>query len=155
MYTTIAHLPIGYLGIKTTDKVLISLQFLGDNIQPLTPPPTAFAASVVQQLEDYFLNANTIFNVPFQLQGTPFQRKVWETLQTIPVGKTLSYGKLAKQLQTSARAIGNACRTNPIPIIIPCHRIVGQNGLGGFGGVAEGSLIAVKKQLLQHEGVLL
>ena len=72
-------------------------------------------------------------------------------MQKIPYGKTKSYGELAQELKTSARAIGNACRHNPLPIIIPCHRIVAKNNLGGYNGATEGKMLNIKEWLLQHE----
>jgi len=85
------------------------------------------------------------------LQGTDFQRRVWRALSKIPYAEVKTYGQLAKELQTSARAIGNACRQNPLPIIIPCHRIVASHGIGGFAGKTTGSHIDAKRWLLAHE----
>ena len=89
------------------------------------------------------------------MQGTPFQKKVWLALQKIPAGQVMTYGELAKQLKTSARAVGNACRANPMPLVIPCHRVVAKSGLGGFSGSQEGAPIKIKKWLLEHEGISL
>lgn len=95
---------------------------------------------------------NTVFppfsSSPFLSQGTPFQKKVWSLIEEIPFGATRTYGTLAKQLGNSnlARAVGNACNRNPLAILIPCHRVVGKNGLGGFAGGNE-----IKKQLLKLE----
>ncbi|WP_235602990.1 methylated-DNA--[protein]-cysteine S-methyltransferase [Piscirickettsia litoralis] len=75
-------------------------------------------------------------------------------MQEIPRGQTLTYGELAKKLQTGPRAIGAACRTNPIPVIIPCHRIVSKQGMGGFHGKTSGKFLTIKEWLLQHEGAL-
>ena len=72
-------------------------------------------------------------------------------MRRIPAGKTLSYGVLAKKLDTSARAVGNACRANPVPIIVPCHRVVASNGMGGFMGKRSGSPLDLKHWLLAHE----
>jgi methylated-DNA-[protein]-cysteine S-methyltransferase len=85
--------------------------------------------------------------------GTPFQRRVWQRLSAIPAGETLTYGALARELGTSARAVGGACRTNPIPLVIPCHRVVATNGLGGYSGERGGDWLAKKRWLLAHEGV--
>jgi methylated-DNA-[protein]-cysteine S-methyltransferase len=85
--------------------------------------------------------------------GTAFQQRVWQAMREIPLGETISYGALAKQLNSSARAVGNACRTNPIPIIIPCHRIVAKHGIGGFSGMIQGTRITMKEWLLRHEGI--
>ena len=89
-----------------------------------------------------------------QLDGTPFQRRVWQVLQKIPSGSTMTYGEVAQQIGSGARAVGNACRANPCPLIVPCHRVVGVDGLGGFSGERGGEKLEIKRWLLQHEGVL-
>ncbi|MEE9573942.1 MAG: methylated-DNA--[protein]-cysteine S-methyltransferase, partial [Candidatus Neomarinimicrobiota bacterium] len=100
---------------------------------------------------NYFKNPDSYFNLPLAPKGTTFQQKVWQALQNIPSGETRTYGELAKQLNTSPRAIGNTCRANPIPIVIPCHRVVGQNNDGGFMGKTTGQSLEIKKWLLEHE----
>lgn len=98
------------------------------------------------------LASNTLFPPfsfsPFLTQGTPFQKKVWSLIEEIPFGETRTYGTLAKQLGNSnlARAVGNACNRNPVALLIPCHRVVGKNNLGGFAGGSE-----IKEQLLELE----
>ncbi len=106
-----------------------------------------------QQLQRYFSAPQAGFDIPLQQQGTPYQRRVWRALQRIPPGQTLTYGQLAKRLHTSPRAIGNACRQNPLPLLVPCHRVVATNGLGGFSGKTTGVRVELKRWLLQHEGV--
>lgn len=142
--------PIGRLKIKTKNNTLEMLRFLSD--EPETQLITdSFLQQVQQELQSYFQNANSIFKIKLTLKGTPFQLKVWNTLSNIPIGKTVTYKSLAIKLNSSPRAIGNACRANPVPIIIPCHRVVAQTGLGGFAGDVSGKLIEIKKWLLQHE----
>ncbi len=89
-----------------------------------------------------------------QAQGTPFQRRVWRALQDIPPGQTRSYGELAARLGSGARAVGNACRRNPVPLIVPCHRVVGAHGPGGFSGQTGGAALQRKLWLLAHEGIM-
>ena len=104
---------------------------------------------VIAQLEAYFSGKRRAFNVPLAPEGTPFQRQVWSVLLTIPYGETRSYGELASRLGRSkaSRAVGAANGRNPIPIIIPCHRVIGADGsLTGFGGG-----LAIKRQLLELE----
>ena len=84
---------------------------------------------------------------------TPFQERVLKQLQRIPYGETRTYGEIAKILNTSPRAVGNACRNNPLPIVIPCHRVVAANGLGGYDGATDGEILDIKYQLLKLEGV--
>ena len=76
---------------------------------------------------------------------------MWRELKNIPSGKVVSYGELAKRLGTSARAVGNACRKNPVPVVIPCHRVVSATGIGGYAGDTSGDLLKIKSWLLQHE----
>ena len=86
------------------------------------------------------------------LKGTPFQKKVWRALKKIPYGSVKTYGDVAKELNSSSRAVGQACRRNNIPLFIPCHRVVAAKGLGGFmGGYRH---VGRKRWLLQHEGIL-
>jgi methylated-DNA-[protein]-cysteine S-methyltransferase len=109
----------------------------------------AIFRSVSEQLKAYFAREVREFTVPLQLTGTTFQKTVWQALLTIPFGETSSYGALAKKIGFSSgnRAVGAANGANPIPIIIPCHRVIGANGsLTGFGGG-----IDTKRYLLQHE----
>nr|VFK44850.1 MAG: methylated-DNA-[protein]-cysteine S-methyltransferase [Candidatus Kentron sp. TC]VFK47134.1 MAG: methylated-DNA-[protein]-cysteine S-methyltransferase [Candidatus Kentron sp. TC] len=108
-------------------------------------------ADAVEQLGRYFEDPEWRFELPLAPGGTPFQQRVWQALQSIPSGETISYGTLAARLGTCARAVGNACRGNPIPIIIPCHRVVGVRGPGGFMGSRAGEPLAIKKWLLTHE----
>jgi methylated-DNA-[protein]-cysteine S-methyltransferase len=85
------------------------------------------------------------------LEGTEHQRKVWQAMQAIPCGQTLTYGELATRIGSSAQAVGQACGSNPVPIVIPCHRVVGKTGLGGFMQHAEGESLDIKRWLLDHE----
>jgi methylated-DNA-[protein]-cysteine S-methyltransferase len=91
------------------------------------------------------------FDLPLELNGTEHQLKVWYALREIPSGQIQTYGGLAKSLHSSPRAIGQACGNNPIPIVIPCHRIVGKNGLGGFMHSTESKELNIKHWLLAHE----
>lgn len=85
--------------------------------------------------------------------GSPFQRRVWRAIRAIPSGRTRTYGEVAAELGSAPRAVGGACRANPYPLLVPCHRVIGATGLGGFAGDASGRLIAIKRWLLAHEGV--
>lgn len=108
---------------------------------------------IVKQLDEYFTQACPFHDIPYLLNGTPFQKSVWKELTKIPLGKTLSYGELAKKIKSSPRAVGNACRKNPLAIIIPCHRVVSAKGIGGYAGKTEGNNVTIKRWLLRHEGV--
>src|SRR5437762_405142 len=103
-------------------------------------------------LADHFAGTRTTFDLPLDAGGTAFERRVWDALRTIPYGRTLSYSELARRLgdPRATRAVGAANGKNPIPIIVPCHRVIGANGaLTGFGGGLDR-----KRWLLEHEGAL-
>jgi methylated-DNA-[protein]-cysteine S-methyltransferase len=109
----------------------------------------AFFIDVRRQLQEYFAGELREFDIPLLMEGTEFQKRVWKTLQTIPYGETISYGELAKKIGDSkaVRAVGAANGQNPIPIIVPCHRVIGSDGsLTGFGGGIEN-----KRKLLELE----
>ncbi|HWZ97001.1 MAG TPA: methylated-DNA--[protein]-cysteine S-methyltransferase [Candidatus Dormibacteraeota bacterium] len=109
----------------------------------------AFFVDVMRQLREYFAGALREFDIPLLMEGTEFQKRVWKMLQTIPYGETISYGELAKKIgdPKAVRAVGAANGQNPIPIIVPCHRVIGSDGsLTGFGGGIEN-----KKKLLELE----
>ncbi len=103
----------------------------------------------LNQLEAYFAGKLTKFNLPLAPKGSDFQQKVYRIMQDIPFGEVLTYGEVAKKLDVPAQPIGQACGANPIPVIIPCHRIVGTGNLGGFSGLGG---VETKVQLLRHEG---
>jgi len=110
-----------------------------------------FVLKAKKQMDDYFAGSLLHFTLDLLADGTDYQKSVWEIISSIKYGETLTYGDIAEQLNSSARAVGNACRANPIPIIVPCHRVVSKSGLGGFAGQREGTNIKVKTWLLAHE----
>jgi methylated-DNA-[protein]-cysteine S-methyltransferase len=150
MYTTILSTPIGNLGITIRDNKLSNIDFLTFE-HPTKPSDHPLSHQITTELLSYFQNSQHHFQLPIELSGTVFQKKVWQALWEIPPGTTVSYGELAKQLKTSSRAIGNACRRNPIPIVVPCHRIVAKASIGGFVGKTNGGMIDIKQWLLAHE----
>jgi methylated-DNA-[protein]-cysteine S-methyltransferase len=142
--------PAVKLGIIVRDDAVICIDFLSGEA-PLRVARDELIREALWQLRAYFRDPQHRFSLPLAPSGTAFQRRVWEALQRIPAGATLSYGELARRLGSSARAIGGACRANPIPVIIPCHRVVAAQGLGGFMGVTEGRGLHLKQCLLAHE----
>ena len=142
--------PFGVLGIRCSGDALTGIDFL-----PATEKPqratSALAASVCEQLLCYLIDPDAKFTVPLKPGGTPHQQKVWQAMCNIPRGNTRSYGELAAELKSGAQAVGQACGANPIPIIIPCHRVVGKIGLGGFMRHASGESLDIKRWLLKHE----
>jgi methylated-DNA-[protein]-cysteine S-methyltransferase len=127
------------------------------DVLPGRPPELAptddLAAEVVRQLEAYFVDPRYRFDLPLSLRGTTYQRQVWQGLREIAPGERLTYGELARRVGGSPRAVGNACRQNPVPLVIPCHRVVARTGLGGYMGEQDGTAMAIKRWLLAHEGV--
>jgi len=151
MVNALVETPLGRIGILVEDGVLCGLDLEPDRITGASDAPPAM---VRKQLMAYFETGSHAFELPLGLRGTAFQRRVWEALREIPSGCTVTYGELAGQLGTGARAIGGACRANPCPIVVPCHRVIAGKGLGGFAGDTGGRKLAVKRWLLRHEGAL-
>ena len=146
--------PIKRLLLETDGKLIQGISMLFDD--ELLPPQTATKMpkslyAIAQQLCDYNQQAHNDWLLDLSDKGTSFQRKVWRYLQTIPMGTTQSYGEVAKALNSSARAVGNACRANPFLLVVPCHRVVKKTGIGGFGGKIDGDAVAIKQRLLAHE----
>ena len=102
-------------------------------------------------LTGYFRDPRAKRKILLAPAGTLFQQRVWRALRRIPSGQVRSYGQLARTLGTSARAVGGACRANPIPVLIPCHRVVAATGEGGFMGKTAGRAMTIKRWLLHHE----
>jgi methylated-DNA-[protein]-cysteine S-methyltransferase len=150
IYQAKLPVPFGVLGIRCAGDTLTGIDFL-----PATEKPQrasgAFANTVCEQLLRYFENPSARFSVPLNPGGTPHQNKVWRAMLAIPRGETRSYGELAAELKSGAQAVGQACGANPIPVIIPCHRVVGKADLGGFMRHASGASLDIKRWLLAHE----
>jgi len=151
-------LPASRIGIRCSQHVITALRFLPGQQPSRGPSQDHPAQALIEQLcgvlQRYFIHPQTTFSLPLAMTGTPFQRRVWQAISAIPCGETRSYADLARQLDTSARAVGGACRANLLPILIPCHRVIAANGgLGGFlGETADNGMAGNLKQwLLQHE----
>jgi len=142
--------PCGVLGIRCRADALTGLDFLPRGEKP-QKPTNSFAILVCEQLQRYIEEPAAQFTVPLELAGTMYQQKVWQAMCRIPCGETRSYGELAADLKSSAQAVGQACGANPIPIIVPCHRVIGKAGLGGFMKHASGYPLEIKRWLLAHE----
>ncbi|MHB0986673.1 MAG: methylated-DNA--[protein]-cysteine S-methyltransferase [Sulfuricella sp.] len=142
--------PFAVLGIVTDGAALTALDFLPLGT-PVLEPQDAVAKKVCVQLRGYLDGFPVRFDVPLAPRGTPFQNRVWQALRRIPYGSTQSYGELARLLDSAPRAVGQACGANPIPVIIPCHRVLARHGLGGFMNSSGGEPLAIKRWLLEHE----
>ena len=149
-YDAILTVPFGAIGIAV-QGVQVVVELLTEKHAP-KPAQHKMAVKVAVQIEAYFRNAYNDFNLPIVYKGTPFQRRVWQAISAIPCGRVLTYGEIAAQIGSGPRAVANACGANHLPLIIPCHRVVAKNGLGGYmRGQTDG--LKIKRWLLQHEGV--
>ena len=149
--------PFATLGITATDAYVTGLRFLAPTVAAKVPKKNSIAHLACLQLQSYLDNPAFLFDVPIRLAGTHHRLAVWEAMQRIPAGKTRTYGEVAAAIHSSARAVGGACGANPIPVIVPCHRIIAAGGdIGGFMGARgpEGFEIGIKRWLLEHEGAL-
>ena len=149
-YQAILAAPFGKLGIRCTDDALLGVEFLPAKTKA-QPPQGAMAKTICAELEAYLADAKHEIDLPFELDGTHHQCNVWQAMLAIPCGQTMTYGELAKQIRSSARAVGQACGSNPVPIVIPCHRVVGKAGLGGFMHRGDNDALDIKRWLLAHE----
>ncbi len=150
-YQAKMKIPCAVLGIRTESDALVGLDFLAVSASVLAPSDD-FTRMVCAQIATYIRDPDFVLNVPLRLTGTVHQRKVWQALCTIPRGSAWTYGALAQQLGSSPRAIGGACGDNPIPLFIPCHRVVAKHSAGGFMHHASGAPLTIKTWLLRHEG---
>ena len=152
MPQTVVDSPIGPLGLVASDFALQSVMFHAERLKADGGSPVLDEAE--RQLDAYFAGELVAFDLPLELDGTDFQQQCWLALATIPYGQTVSYGEQARRLglgNDKARAVGAANGQNPLPLVLPCHRVIGADGsLTGFGGG-----LHVKRFLLEHEGALL
>jgi len=143
--------PFAVIGIRVADDKLIGIEFLSRD-EPHLAPSDPLTRQICEQIEIYVHNPDFQFSLPLRQMGTSHQMKVWQALCAIPRGQATTYGALAQQVGSSPRAIGQACGSNPLPLIVPCHRVVAKNGAGGFMHHASGEPLKIKDWLLRHEG---
>jgi methylated-DNA-[protein]-cysteine S-methyltransferase len=156
-FYTYVESPIGRLLLSSDGEAVTGL-YMNVADQPLPEPATWVhdgsagpLPAAIRQLGEYFAGARRDFELPLRPQGTAFQRRVWDALLQIPYGATWSYGELARRIDQpkASRAVGLANGSNPVSIVVPCHRVIGANGtLTGYGGGLER-----KRWLLAHEGL--
>jgi len=160
LYSTViaTPLPLPRLGILCEHGHITHVRFLPATTAlqavAVDNPDAVLISRLLDMVADYFHHPETSFSVPLLAAGTPFQLRVWRAISAIPSGETRCYGDLARELETSPRAIGGACRANPLPLLVPCHRVIAADGgNGGFMGHApgQGMSASVKAWLLQHE----
>ena len=141
----VVNTPVGDLGLVECDGQLVRLDWQGTRLGEVTETLKNAATQVLS----YFAGTLRDFDLPLAPRGSAFQRQVYAAMQAIPYGSTQTYGELAQQIDGFAQAVGQACGSNPLPLIIPCHRVLARGGLGGYSGHGG---IETKIVLLQHEG---
>ena len=142
--------PVGKLTLEFSGRELIGIRFGGNRLKEINPPE--YILDWITYLDEYFAGTRREFMTPAVTGGTPFQRRVWQALMQIPYGQTVSYSELADRIGSTrgCRAVASACHRNPLPIVIPCHRVVGKNGsLTGYAGG-----LNIKKFLLDLENFI-
>ena len=146
--------PFATLGITATDTHVTGIRFLAPSVAAKPPRKNTIAHLACVQLQAYLDDGRFVFDLPIKLAGTRHRLAVWEAMQRIAAGRTRTYGELAAEIRSSPRAVGGACGANPIPVVVPCHRVIASGGrIGGFmGAKAEGFEIGIKRWLLEHEG---
>ena len=154
-FDAVIDAPFGAVGIFVlkvqTSAEQVSIELLTEKHAP-KPAQNKTVQTIASQIAAYFSDAKHDFKLPVNQHGTPFQQRVWQAISAIPNGQVLTYGQLAAQIGSGPRAVANACGANNLPLIVPCHRVVAQNGIGGFmQGKPDG--LKVKKWLLKHEGL--
>ena len=144
--------PFGAVAISVHDNQL-AINLLSESPSPENKTSTHhLVKQAYEQIMQYLQQPTTQFELPINVLGTSFQQRVWQAISAIPVGQTYTYGQLAKQIGSGPRAVANACGANNMPLIIPCHRVVARNSIGGFMQGKQNSLL-IKQWLLAHEGV--
>jgi len=144
--------PFAVLGIRTVGNRVSDIEYLPKGVASLAPL-NKLAERACREIERYLEDPEHVFDLPFDYFGTAFQCKVWRQISAIPPGRTLTYNEVARALKTAPRPVGGACGANRIPIVIPCHRVLGANGIGGFMRGRGADALEVKRWLLRHEGV--
>jgi len=122
------------------------------HVQVAKASTDALVIQVCEQVLNYLQQPAASFNLPLTQRGTAFQQRVWQAIAAIPLGQVRTYGELAREVGSGSRAVANACGANNLPLLVPCHRVVAQHGLGGFMQGKQGGLL-IKQWLLKHEGV--
>lgn len=150
MFDVTVDFPKMKVAVATRDGRVTEVRYL-PLASPAVPAKNPLAAEAERQIKAYLKNPDATFDLPLVIEGTDFQKRLWEALCEIPRGKTLTYGELARKLDAESRAVGQACGDNRLPVLIPCHRVVAADGLGGFAHSTGGYLLEAKRWLLLHE----
>jgi len=153
-FDAVVTFPAMKVAVRADDAHVTEIRYLPPGAQELAPR-NAMSERAARQLERYREDPDAAFELPIAPRGTQFQLRVWQALTQIARGSTRTYGSLARELQGEARAVGQACGDNRLPLVIPCHRVVAADGLGGFAHSRGGYLMEAKSWLLAHEKALL
>ena len=150
MFDVVLDFPRFKVGVVARDERVVDIRYLPSSV-PIVSPKNTLAEKAARQLERYREDPDAAFDLPVRIEGSALQRAVWDAMCAIPRGRTRTYGELARELGADPRAIGQACGDNRLPIVIPCHRVVAADGIGGFGHSTGGYLLEAKRWLLAHE----
>lgn len=153
-YDAVVAAPGFSLGVRCVDGAVAAVDWLP--LEPEREATNELAREAARQLRAYLMDPDVHFDLPIVAPGTEFRQRVWRAIAAIPRGTVRTYGDIARELGSSARAVGQACGDNPVPVLVPCHRVVAASGaLGGFAHQRAGMMLDVKQWLLTHEGVTL
>ena len=153
-YAAIWDGPLGRFGVSVADDLVTGIERLAAGPSRRANHPLAI--ETVRQLEAWCTDPWHRFELPLAPAPTPFQRRFREALCAVPAGEVVTYGELARRLRSAPRAVGNACGANPLPLLVPCHRVIAADGIGGYGRDGpEGPAVEFKRRLLAREGVML
>jgi methylated-DNA-[protein]-cysteine S-methyltransferase len=144
--------PFAVIGVSTEGDFLVGIEYLPKHTAPLDAMDL-FTAEVCRQLRAYVADPGFRFDLPVAAGGTGFQKRVWAEICQIKSGETSTYTDIARSIGSGPRAVGAACGANPVPLVVPCHRVVGRSGLGGFMNATGGFALEVKGWLLAHERI--
>lgn len=152
-YQAILEAPFGMVGVRTEGEAVSEIAYLPRSFVP-GAPKDRLAERACRQIERYVDDPDYRFSLPLKRVGTPFQQRVWDAIAAIPRGRTRTYGEIAKELESGARPVGQACGANHFPLVIPCHRVVASIGPGGFAKRDSGYFLSIKRWLLAHEAAM-
>ena len=150
MFDVTIDFPKFKVGVATRESRIAEIRNLPLSA-PAIAPRNPLAEAAARQIGAYREDPDSPFDLPIAVEGSEFQKAVWRAMCAIPRGKTRTYGEVARELGGEARAVGQACGDNRLPIVIPCHRIVAADGIGGFAHSTAGYLVEAKRWLLAHE----
>jgi methylated-DNA-[protein]-cysteine S-methyltransferase len=145
----VINVPFGAVGMHIQSDYVVGIDLFPAS-QQVREATSQFGQYLAHRMSQYFQQANSKLDIPYELAGTPFQKRVWSAIKDIPAGQVLTYSELAQRVGSGPRAVANACGANKIPLLVPCHRVVAKKGLGGFMQGVEAGL-KIKEWLLAHE----